>query len=128
MAVSQHNISDLGFEDFFRLKYQTEQLDKRQVTDVISQHDKDKVTYVEAYDVILGIIHDLSNTIQQVNNYNDNKSSASMDLTGFLIELLVKREILTEQEESDILRKVQELYSLQEEEGTENGNTQTRKD
>lgn len=128
MAVSQHNISDLGFEDFFRLKYQTEQLDKRQVTDVISQHDKDKVTYVEAYDVILGIIHDLSNTIQQVNDYNDNKSSASMDLTGFLIELLVKREILTEQEESDILRKVQELYSLQEEEGTENGNTQTRKD
>lgn len=128
MAVSQHNISDLGFEDFFRLKYQTEQLDKRQVTDVISQHDKDKVTYVEAYDVILGIIHDLSNTIQQVNDYNDNKSSASMDLTGFLIELLVKREILTEQEESDILRKVQELYSLQEEEDTENGNTQTRKD
>lgn len=128
MAVSQHNISDLGFEDFFRLKYQTEQLDKRQVTDVISQHDKDKVTYVEAYNVILGIIHDLSNTIQQVNDYNDNKSSASMDLTGFLIELLVKREILTEQEESDILRKVQELYSLQEEEDTENGNTQTRKD
>lgn len=128
MAVSQHNISDLGFEDFFRLKYQTEQLDKRQVTDVISQHDKDKVTYVEAYDVILGIIHDLSNTIQQVNDYNDNKSSASMDLTGFLIELLVKREILTEQEESDILRKVQELYSLQEEEDTENGNAQTRKD
>jgi len=128
LAVSQHNISDLGFEDFFRLKYQTEQLDKRQVTDVISQHDKDKVTYVEAYDVILGIIHDLSNTIQQVNDYNDNKSSASMDLTGFLIELLVKREILTEQEESDILRKVQELYSLQEEEDTENGNTQTRKD
>lgn len=128
MAVSQHNISDLGFEDFFRLKYQTEQLDKRQVTDVISQHDKDKVTYVEAYNVILGIIHDLSNTIQQVNDYNDNKSSASMDLTGFLIELLVKREILTEQEESDILRKVQELYSLQEEEGTKDGNTQTRKD
>lgn len=128
MAVSQHNISDLGFEDFFRLKYQTEQLDKRQVTDVISQHDKDKVTYVEAYDVILGIIHDLSNTIQQVNDYNDNKSSASMDLTGFLIELLVKREILTEQEESDILRQVQELYSLQEEEDTEDGNTQTRKD
>ena len=128
MAVSQHNISDLGFEDFFRLKYQTEQLDKRQVTDVISQHDKDKVTYVEAYDVILGIIHDLSTTIQQVNDYNDNKSSASMDLTGFLIELLVKREILTEQEESDILRKVQELYSLQEEEDTEDGNTQTRKD
>ena len=128
MAVSQHNISDLGFEDFFRLKYQTEQLDKRQVTDVISQHDKDKVTYVEAYDVILGIIHDLSTTIQQVNDYNDNKSSASMDLTGFLIELLVKREILTEQEESDILRQVQELYSLQEEEDTEDGNTQTRKD
>ena len=128
MAVSQHNISDLGFEDFFRLKYQTEQLDKRQVTDVISQHDKDKVTYVEAYDVILGIIHDLSTTIQQVNDYNDNKSSASMDLTGFLIELLVKREILTEQEESDILRQVQELYSLQEEEDKEDGNTQTRKD
>lgn len=128
MAVSQHNISDLGFEDFFRLKYQTEQLDKRQVTDVISQHDKDKVTYVEAYDVILGIIHDLSTTIQQVNDYNDNKSSASMDLTGFLIELLVKREILTEQEEYDILRQVQELYSLQEEEDTEDGNTQTRKD
>ena len=128
MAVSQHNISDLGFEDFFRLKYQTEQLDKRQVTDVISQHDKDKVTYVEAYDVILGIIHDLSNTIQQVNNYNDNKSSASMDLTGFLIELLVKKEILTEQEESDILDKVQKLYKLQESEGTEDGNSQTRKD
>jgi hypothetical protein len=51
-----------------------------------------------------------------------------MDLTGFLIELLVKREILTEQEEYDILRQVQELYSLQEEEDTEDGNTQTRKD
>lgn len=111
--VDQRNMSELGFEDYFRLKYQTEELDKRNVTDVISQHNKDNVTYSEAYDVIIGIVHDLSSSIKEVNNYNDNKSSASMDLTGFLIELLVKKNVLTEQEEAGILKKVQKLYNLQ---------------
>lgn len=111
--VDQRNMSELGFEDYFRLKYQTEELDKRQVTDVISQHNKDTVSYQEAYDVILGIVHDLSTSIKEVNNYNDNKSSASMDLTGFLIELLVSKDILTKEEESDILKRVQKLYKLQ---------------
>lgn len=127
MATSQHNLSELGFEDYFRLRYQTEEVNQQRVTDVVSQHDKDKVSYREVYEVILSIVHDLTKAIQEVNDYHENKSSMSLDLTGTLIELLISKGYLSEDEEKDMLARVQKLYKLQadnQEGENQNGNTQ----
>lgn len=118
IATSQRNLSNLGFEDFFRLKYQTEEIKKQQVTDVVAQHNKDKVSYIEAYEVLMGIVNDISYDTNKVLNeaivQEQRRSNISLDLTGTLIEKLISNKIITKQDESDILNSVQKLYKAKD--------------
>lgn len=117
MSVSNRNLSLLGFEDYFKLKYDTEEVmsSPQQVTEVISQHDKDKVSYKECYDIITGIIKDNNKSLEAATKYNSMKADVAVDTCGVLIRLLVTKGVIKQEDENAILAKIQELYKLNEE-------------
>lgn len=115
MSVSNRNLSLLGFEDYFKLKYDTEEVKKQRVTEVISQHDKDKVSYKECYDILTGIIKDNSKSLEAATKYNSMKADVAVDTCGVLIRLLVTKGVIKQEDENAILAKIQELYKLNEE-------------
>lgn len=101
--TEQRNMSAVSFEDYFRLKYQTEQVDQDHVTEIIGQHDNDKTTYKEVYDVIVSVADDLSNQLNQ-------KIGMSADMVGVLARILVNNKIISPQQEQDIVTEVLKLY------------------
>lgn len=45
-------LSAVAFVDYVHIKHQVEKLDHDKVTQAVGQHDKDKVEYGEAYEVL----------------------------------------------------------------------------
>lgn len=84
------NLSSVGFEDYVKIK-RTVKHDGKLPTEVIAQHDKDKVTFKEAYNVIEDTINEFQNYSIRLNDYNT-------DLVSALCSRLYELKILTEKD------------------------------
>lgn len=84
------NLSSVGFEDYVKIK-RTVKHDGKLPTEVIAQHDKDKVTFKGAYNVIEDTINEFQNYSIRLNDYNT-------DLVSALCSRLYELKILTEKD------------------------------
>lgn len=84
------NLSSVGFEDYVKIK-RTVKHDGKLPTEVIAQHDKDKVTFKEAYNVIEDTIKEFQNYSIRLNDYNT-------DLVSALCSRLYELKVLTEKD------------------------------
>ena len=84
------NLSSVSFEDYVRIKRVVKH-DGKLPTEVITQHDKDKVTFREAFNVIEDTIKEFQNYSLRLNDYNT-------DLVSALCSRLYELKILTEKD------------------------------
>lgn len=84
------NLSNVSFEDYVRIKRAVKH-DGKLPTEVITQHDKDKVTFSEAFNVIEDTIKEFQNYSLRLNDYNT-------DLVSALCSRLYELKILTEKD------------------------------
>lgn len=84
------NLSNVSFEDYVRIKRVVKH-DGKLPTEVITQHDKDKVTFSEAFNVIEDTIKEFQNYSLRLNDYNT-------DLVSALCSRLYELKILTEKD------------------------------
>ena len=96
-------LSALSFDDYYKLKKQNEatgELDN----ELIFQHDKDNVSYIEAYKLISDITNDLTNVNDLLFQYN-------VDLVGILLNILVDKKILNKDDAEYFTKSALLLYN-----------------
>lgn len=84
------NLSNVSFEDYVRIRRAVKH-DGKLPTEVITQHNKDKVTFSEAFNVIEDTIKEFQNYSLRLNDYNT-------DLVSALCSRLYELKILTEKD------------------------------
>ena len=96
-------LSALSFDDYYKLKKQNEatgELDN----ELIFQHDKDNVSYIEAYKLISDVTNDLTNVNDLLFQYN-------VDLVGILLNILVDKKILNKDDAEYFTKSALGLYN-----------------
>lgn len=96
------NLSSISFNDYVRIKRQLAK-DQQAPTEVVAQHDRDKITFREAYDVI-------QDTLAENQHYADQVSAYNADLYSALITFLASKNVITDQEINQISKIARELW------------------
>ena len=96
------NLSSISFEDYVRIKRQLDK-DGTLPTEVVSQHDKDNVSFADAYNI-------MEANMQDVRHYADQVSAYNADLYSSLVTYLVKKKVLTEKEINEIAKVAQQIW------------------
>lgn len=105
------NISALGFRDYVRIR-RLVHADGKNPTIEVTQHNKDTVTYVEAYGVIEDVINELEDYVQRTNEYTTNLVSA---LCGTLYD----RHLVSKKDVEQIGQIAEKLWKDNEEKKNE---------
>lgn len=77
--------------------------DKQLPTEVVAQHDKDTVTFQEAYD-------EIQDTIKEAQHYADQVSAYNADLYSALITFLASKKLVNDQEINQISKIARQLW------------------
>ena len=96
------NISALGFNDYVRIRRLVKH-DGKSPTIEVTQHDKDTVTYYEAYQALLDVSSDQQAYSMHLNEYTTNLVSA-------LCTMLYQHKVLSEAEIKQIGNIAEKLW------------------
>ena len=99
-------LSAVAFIDYVHIKHQVEKLDHDKVTQAVGQHDKDKVEYGEAYEV-------LEEYLAEAQHYSDSLISYTNSLISSLCSMRVSKGIMTEQEVNEMVDVTQKIWESQ---------------
>lgn len=110
---SLRNLSALSFIDYVRLRDLVKH-DGKLPTEVISQHDKDELTYEEAY-----------NQIKELQHYADTWYEYNSNLSSAIVTLLYTKGLITKKEMENIPKIATELLKKDEEENNETSKDQS---
>lgn len=95
------NLSQLSFEDYFRIKQLLKEKDQLPTVEV-TQHDSDIVTYQDAYDII-------NRTIDSLSDYVTQRTDFDYDVVALLMSVLMSKKVLTEKEVNAILKNAERI-------------------
>ena len=100
--VDLKNLSSMSFDDYVKFMQEYEN-NKEPISELVFQHDKDSVTYKEAYYAIKNVINEL----QTVNQFSLNYV---IDIIGLLMGILVDNKVLTEDDSEYFTKACIKLY------------------
>lgn len=96
------DLSSISFNDYVQIKRQLEK-DHQLPTEVVAQHDKDTVTFREAYE-------EIQDTIIESQHYADQVSAYNADLYSALITFLASKHLVNDNEINQISKIAHQLW------------------
>ena len=99
-------LSAVAFIDYVHIKHQVEKQDHDKVTQAVGQHDKDKVEYSEAYEV-------LEEYLEEAQHYSNSLVSYNNSLITSLCSMLVSKGLMSEQEVAEMVDVAQKIFENQ---------------
>lgn len=100
--VDLKNLSSMSFDDYVKFMQEYEN-NKEPISELVFQHDKDSVTYKEAFYALKNVISEL----QTVNQFSLNYV---IDIIGLLMGILVDNKVLTEDDSEYFTKACIKLY------------------
>ncbi len=101
-SANINSLSAVAFQDYVRLRRAIE-ADGEKATEALGQHDKDRVEYNDAYEVLQGYN-------QELLEYIDRTTMYYADLFSSLCGLLSQKKVLTDDEVQEISKIANTLY------------------
>lgn len=109
MTIPQRNLSAVSFIDYFRLRYDA---DKRNIKlyDTVLQHKHDKVEFEDCYQTVKYILDKRDKDIKTILSSMESILNLSSDSIGCMLELLVRKGFLKNDEVQEVLNKILKMY------------------
>lgn len=101
-SMNLNSLSAVSFQDYVRLRRAIE-ADGQKITEALGQHDKDKIEYNDAYEV-------LQEYSRELLEYVDRTTLYYADLISSLCGLLSQKKLLTDSEVQEISKIANSLY------------------
>lgn len=100
--INLRNLSSLSFDDYCKFMQEYE-ANNEPISELVFQHDKDAVTYKEAY-------YAIKNTIKELQSVNQFSLNYAIDIIGLLGGMLVDKGIFTEEDMEYFSKSCIKLY------------------
>lgn len=101
-SMNLNTLSAVSFQDYVRLRRAIE-ADGQKITEALGQHDKDKIEYNDAYEVLQEYSRELLEYVDRTTLYYAN-------LISSMLGLLSQKKLLTDDEVQEISKVANTLY------------------
>lgn len=100
----------LSFQDYVRLRYDADK-NNETLYETVRQHDKDKVSYSEMYNILKGDREFLSDSIRNSAKRSETLFNISSDAIGYLMSLLVSNGLISKEQADETVKTILKMYS-----------------